>query len=161
MPNDEQLVGLPSHTVWRLAKMPPSTLNYWVQIGLVRPHLRRTEGRRVEYWWTVQDAVVVRTVRSLRGVGASLQLVRKAKVQVESWQDSFTNVRLYWDGSDIQIARDQDGLLSTLRPGQGMFQLAGLPLDVWFAEAEAEAMPVDLAAFRKRNTGPTEGSPRG
>ena len=103
----------------------------------------------MEYWWTVQDVVAVRTIRALRQVGAPLQLVRKATKLVEAWQDSFTSVRLYWDGHDIQIARDEEELLSTLQPGQQMFQLAGLPLDAWFSEAAAEAQPVDLAAFRR------------
>lgn len=130
--------------------MPPSTLNYWVQIGLVAPSLRQPQGRRVEYWWSVEDVVVVRSFRALRDAGASLQRLRRARRQLAQWGVAPSSARVLWDGRELLLATDGDALTSLLsQPGQGMFRVAVLPLGEWHAEVTALAEPVDLAAFRK------------
>lgn len=130
--------------------MPPSTLNYWVQIKLVRPSFRGPEGHRVEQWWSVEDVVIVRTIRALRQQGSSLQQVRKVRSTLESWGHSLSDTRLIWTGGDI-VAHGPNGELSSAlsEPGQQMFVLDGLPIDVWYREALAHAVPVDLPEFRR------------
>ncbi len=128
--------------------IPASTLNYWVQIGLVKPSLRGPEGRRVEYYWSVQDVVAVQAVRALRQAGASLRQVRRARTVIAAWGGSLSNTRLYWDGRDIQL-QDEDGNFSSAlnRPGQ-MVLLGVLPLGVWQDQAARQALPVSLSELR-------------
>src|SRR4051794_36308139 len=96
-------VGLGSREVCDLLGLPSSTLNYWVQTGLVRPSIRGPEGRRVEQYWSVEDIVVVRAVQRLRGHGASLQAVRKASRELQRWGSAMNNARLFWDGRQIYV----------------------------------------------------------
>jgi DNA-binding transcriptional MerR regulator len=130
--------------------MPASTLDYWVQIGLVRPTLRRSQGRRVERWWSVNDLVVVRVVRALRQAGASLQQVRRVSRQLAAAGDSLSSCRLFWDGRDVLLLEPDGEITSVLnRPGQGMLQIVQLPVSDWHREAAAVAVPVDLTVFRR------------
>jgi DNA-binding transcriptional MerR regulator len=149
VPRDE-VVGLPSHKVWALAGMPASTLNYWVQIGLVEPSLRRPEGRRVEYWWSVEDVVVVRTLRALRLAGAPLQRLRPARRQLLEWGEQLTAGTVVWNGYDVLLVGSAGHVASLVeRPGQGVLQFAVVPVAQWHQEALREAEAVDLARFRR------------
>jgi len=141
--------GLPSHKVWRMAGMPPSTLNYWVQTGLVSPSLRKKEGRRVEYWWTPKEAVVVCTIRELRQAGATLGQVRKAKRLIEQCPALSETTYLHWDGRQIGIEEDAGQVTSTTQPGQLMFRF-DLPIGRWYNDAAEEAEVVDIAELRDR-----------
>ena len=134
-----RVLGLPSSRVCKLLKMPPSTLNYWVQIGLVTPTLRAPAGRRAEQWWTIRDVVIVRAVRSLRQCGASMQQVRKAKKWIESVDGDLANIRLFWDGRDI-VVTDEDGVLQSAvrHPGQLLLHVAELPLSQWAEDATCD-----------------------
>ncbi len=146
-PKDEVL-GLRSSQVWRLLGVAPSTLNYWVQIGLVKPTLRGPQGKRVEYYWSVQDVVAVQAVRALRQAGASLKQVKRVRTIIAAHGGSLSNTRLYWDGRDIHL-QDEDGLISSAlqRPGQ-MVLLGILPLGVWQDRAARDAQPVSLSDLR-------------
>lgn len=139
--------GLPSHTVWALAKMPPSTLNYWVQTGLVVPSHRRRQGKRIEQWWSVNDAVVVRTIRALRQTGASLQLIREARAQIEERGDTLAGTWLFWDGNDIALLDDEGTIRSVRRRGQLLLFFLGAPIGDWFVQADEMAELVDLDQF--------------
>lgn len=146
-PRDEVL-GLRSRQVWELLGIPPSTLNYWVQIGLVKPSLRGPEGRRVEYYWSVRDVVAVQAIRALRQAGASLKQVRRARTAIAAWGGSLSDTRLYWDGQDIQL-QDADGNFSSALASPGQMVLLGiLPLGAWQDRASHQARPVSLSALR-------------
>lgn len=140
MTDDDQVVlGLPSRRVWELARMPPSTLDYWVRTGLVRPTIRGSQGRRIERWWSLQDVLVVRAIRALRQAGASLQVVRAARKEIERCGQNFTEVRLHWDGTDLLIT-DTDGTRSArAHPGQGVLLFMTLPLGDWHQEHATDA----------------------
>ncbi len=150
---DDPPIGLPSHRVWALAGIPPSTLNYWVQTGVVRPSLRGPEGKRVEQWWTTRDVVVVRVVRALRTAGAPMAQIRRARRQLESWGEDLASCQLYWDGRSVLVADGHDAPVSVgLQPGQRVWHFMVLPVGEWEAEAatDDEAVPVDLLQFRQR-----------
>jgi len=142
--------GLPSHRVCALARMPASTLNYWVQTRLISPSLRGQQGKRVEQWWSVNDVVVVRTVRVLRQAGASLQIVRAAKRLIEKRGESLSGTRLIWDGKDIAIADEDGGITSVALGGQLLLFVLDAPIGEWYSEAAKEAEVVDLSAFQKQ-----------
>ena len=150
-------VGLPSREVCALLKIPASTLNYWIQIGLVSPTLRGPQGHRVEQYWSVRDVVIVRAVRQLRTQGASLNQVRKAAERLREWRADMSNARLYWDGNDILIQSTDGNLFSGVhRPNQLVWLLTALPLASWQAQLERRAKPVDVAHFEQKDRGRRE-----
>ena len=149
---DEPVFGLPSRSVWKLAQIPPSTLNYWVQIGLVHPSLQPPDGHRVEQWWSIPDVITVRTVRALRTAGVPLPQIRAAKRAIQGWGLDFTSAHLVWDGTDLVMTDAVGDLLSAAKaPGQRMLQFAALPVHQWAAEALAdpEGCLLDLAELRR------------
>jgi DNA-binding transcriptional MerR regulator len=147
----QEVQGLPSRRVWELARIPPSTLNYWVQIKLIRPAYRGPEGRRVEQWWSAEDVVVVRALRALRQAGVSVPKLRRLRKTLEASGHDFGSARLVWTGSDIIVQGNDGEWWSGLDyPGQQMLQLAVLPIADWYEQARAEAQAIDLAAFRRR-----------
>lgn len=133
--------------------MPPSTLNYWTQIGLVRPSLRRPQGHRVEQYWSVSDIVAVRAVRELRQAGATLQQVRKASSYLVKHGASLTTAHLYWDGTRVLAVDETEDLISTVDPpGQLVFLLAVLPVGRWRRETQAVARRItNLEHLRQRD----------
>ncbi len=142
-------VGLPSRRVWELAGLPPSTLNYWVQIGLVKPSYRGPSGRRVEQWWSVRDVVVVRTIKAMRDAGVPLQQVRQVKKTLDRWEGSLADARLRLHGTDVEIEGPEGDLVSgASEPGQGVLYLMGVPIGRWYTEAEQAAVPVDIDDFK-------------
>lgn len=152
MPDSRDPVGLRSRQVCDLLRIPSSTLNYWVQVGVARPSIRGPQGRRVEQYWSVEDVVVVRAVQRLRRQGASLQQVRKARREIEKWGSSMSNARLYWDGREIYLQDEGGDLVSTLkRPSQRAWLLAALPLGEWHRETSTAAGPIELDEQRERS----------
>jgi DNA-binding transcriptional MerR regulator len=152
VPSTELPSGLRSSEVCRLLGLPSSTLNYWVQIGLVRPTIRGPQGRRVEQYWSVADVVVVRSVRELRRSGASLQQVRRAVKRLTNIGVGIASARLYWDGKDVIVQTDTGDFVSGLeRPGQLVWFLTALPLKKWYAEADRWSTPVELDVLKDRD----------
>ena len=155
--NGSTTVGLRSRTISEMFGIPASTLHSWVQVGLVAPSIRGPQGRRVEQYWSVQDAVVVRVVKELRRSGASLQQVKKAAAAITRYGESLSSARLYWDGRDVLLQSDDGDLVSTIvRPGQLTWFLAVLPLGKWHQQAVRKAEPIDIEAMReldRRRTG--------
>jgi DNA-binding transcriptional MerR regulator len=149
---DGDPLGLRSSAVCSLLNLPSSTLNYWVQLGLVSPSIRGPQGRRVEQYWSVEDVVVVRAIRQLRQAGASLQQVRKVAKRLTEWGSAMNNARLYWDGEDVLVETNTGELLSGLEhPGQLTWFLIALPLGTWHAQTTKRARPVDLSTIRDRD----------
>ena len=124
---------LETPAVARLANVNRSTLDYWVRTGLVRPSLRKSPGRRKTRLWSVQDAVVVRTIASLRASGAPLQRVRSAVKHLQQlWDGLQPDSHLVWDGSDIQYVTEWGAVESmVVRPGQQVLQVVALPVGHW------------------------------
>jgi len=143
-------MGLPSRLVWEVVGIAPSTLNYWVQLGLVRPTIRQPQGRRVEQWWSVEDVVVVRAIKALRAVGVSMKQVRKVRRVLLAADMTLASSRLYWDGTDVVLLDSGGNLESALqRPGQQMMVLAGLPIAEWHKQYAEEARPVDSQELQR------------
>jgi hypothetical protein len=148
---EEGPLGLRSRAVCDLLGIPSSTLNYWVQIKLVRPSLRGPEGKRVEQYWSVADVVAVRAIRALRRHGATLQQIQNARTNIVRWGAEMSDATLYWDGRDIVIQTADGEFVSALRaPGQRMWVVAALPLGTWYQEAVEAAAPVPIDTLRAR-----------
>lgn len=143
-------VGLPSSQVWDLAGVPPSTLDYWVRTGLVTPSIRKSEGKRVERWWTIEEAVAVRVIRALRLSGAPLQTVRKAVRMIREWDRSVASAGLVWDGRDLLAVTDEGRAISVgNRQGQHAMLVLDMPVNDWMQQAEEAAEVVDFEHFRE------------
>jgi DNA-binding transcriptional MerR regulator len=135
----------------------PSTLNSWSKRTettepLVEPSLLGSSGKRADRYWSVQDLVVVRTIKALRQAGCPLQQLRKAKVEIAAaWDGELSSVFLYWDGNDL-VATDPWGSLRSLvkHPGQQMLHLVAVPLDRWKREADQLADKIELEEIKKR-----------
>ena len=119
-----------------LADVRRSTLDYWVRTGLVQPSLRDMPGRRRTRIWTIEDAIVVRTVAELRHSGCPLQQIRKACKEVKALKGKLgADTTLAWDGSDILKVGAEGEVESVLRyPGQQVFRPVALPLGLWQGE---------------------------
>jgi DNA-binding transcriptional MerR regulator len=149
---EDMALGMGSRAVCDLLSLPSSTLNYWIQLGLVHPSIRAPQGRRVQQYWSVEDVVMVRAVRELRKAGASLQQVRKAVVRLADWEYSISSARLFWDGNDVKIQGPDGEVMSGLkRPGQLVWLLAALPLGRWHSQVRRDAQVIDRAEFAQRD----------
>lgn len=148
-----QLVfGLRSSQVWRFAGIPPSTLDYWARTRLIRPSYRRSEGKRIERWWSVRDAVTIRSIRFLRDRGASLPAIRRAIKTLEAMGEDLASSSVVWDGSDLVLIDGESAMSLTLHPDQ-LVHVGVIPVGLWHAEATGLTEPADLEEFaRARRT---------
>lgn len=146
-------IGLSTPAVCRLAGVAPSTLNYWIRTGLVKPSIAASRGKRFDRWWSISDVVLVRAVKALRDAGCPLQTLRKAKAQVERYEnEGLGDVVLFWDGGDVLVLEKWGTLRSAVvKPGQQVLHLVALPLQTWMKETESEAQPVSLTSLKNRS----------
>jgi DNA-binding transcriptional MerR regulator len=126
--------ALETKVVCELARLAPTTLDYWVRTGLVTPSVRAPSGRRVPRLWSVGDVVAVRAMKALREAGCPLQRVREVKALLERhWEEDLTDYVLYWDGGDI-LGIDRWGRLRSLllQPSQQLLlHVVAVPVDHW------------------------------
>lgn len=86
----------------------------------------------MEQYWTIRDVLIIRTVRHLRSVGASLDQVRRAADRLRDWDADFGNTKLFWDGTDVVVQTADGSALSAIRqPNQLVWLLTILPLGTW------------------------------
>ncbi len=107
----------------RLTGCTPSQLRYWDNVRLVQPSIQQT-GRRpgVRRLYSFRDLVILRSIRSLKDNGMSLQRIRRAWGYFRRNGMDPEDVKLVTDGVSIfSIAEDDDQLLDTLREGQLAF----------------------------------------
>jgi DNA-binding transcriptional MerR regulator len=146
-------VGLPSSKVWVLLGVPSSTLNYWVQLGLVSPSIRTPQGKRVEQWWTVEEIVIARTIKVLRTLKVPTKEIRATVERLSRESKSLANCKVLVAGSDVILLDGESVATSARRSGQ-----LTLPLAQWHRDASRSAEPIgfdvkirdrDLADSRK------------
>lgn len=133
------------------AGVAPSTLAYWVRVGLVGPSVIGSSGNRYERWWSLSDVVAVKTVKALRDSGCPLQKVRAAVKLLASLDESLSSTRLVWDGSDVFLLDSWGKVVSAIRePGQSVLQTTVLPLGHWEKESEALAEDIRVRSEKRR-----------
>jgi DNA-binding transcriptional MerR regulator len=154
----EVLTCLDTAKVCDLAKVKPSTLDYWVRTKLVVPTLRKSPGKRRTRLWTIEDAIVVRAIAELRKAGCSLQILKKARAQLDpELQGLSANSTLFWTGSDLIEVRP-DGYAQSLvkKPFQQVFLLMAMPLGGWHAETTKAVGYIRRDQLKLGNPYPTE-----
>jgi hypothetical protein len=144
MKGESVVLCLETVAVSRLAGVNRSTLDYWVRTGLVSPSVRSSPGRRRTRLWSVEDAVIVRTIAALRAAGCPLQQVRRARDVVSATWGSFgADTTLVWTGNDVvRVGPEGDVESLLVRPRQQAFRAVALPLAVWRGEADGEALEI-------------------
>lgn len=155
MTPDSAVRALTTPVLLRLVGIPASTLNYWVARGFVHPTLDAGSGRRATRYWTVEDVVVLRSIKELRSQGCSLQVVARVEGKLrEQLATGLGEAVLYYDGSDVMV--DEQGRLISLlaEVGQGVFpeavHLSAFSLHPWIEEADRHCEVVDLKEIRAR-----------
>lgn len=130
--------------ICRLAGVPKSTLDYWVRSGLVAPSVRKNPGRRVSRLWTIEDAVLARSIKVLRDAGCPVRVLKKAQAFLKAeWKPLLGTSHLFWDGSDLFRIGNWEAVESIVRnPGQQAFRMVTLPVDAWATELLAEVTPM-------------------
>lgn len=148
-------LALDTPTLLRLLRVPASTLNYWVARGFCHPTLDAGSGRRATRYWTVEDLVVLRSIKALRAAGCSLQLLAVVEERLRArFGRGLAGAVLYYDGGDVYV--EDDGVVISLisEAGQGVFaetlQIVAIRLSPWAEEAITLAKPVDIDEIRER-----------
>lgn len=86
--------ALTTAEVARLAGLSVFTLHSWVRSGRVSPSVAGPRGKLQPLWWSVTDAVEVRTVAELRRTGISGQRLRRVHDTLVDRGASFASSRL-------------------------------------------------------------------
>jgi DNA-binding transcriptional MerR regulator len=147
-------IGLDTRSVCDLAGLKISTLDYWIRTRLVEPTLRSSSGHRITRLWTVQDAVIVRTIKALRDAGCSLQAIRRAKQYLKDhWGETVAENVFVWTGSDLHVI-DKWGSARSVwkRPDQLALTAVAMPIAQWRRETERSAIDLN-ALLGQRSTG--------
>lgn len=80
-------------------------------------------------------------VRSLLDAGLSLQRIRKALSEVESWGDDLATLRIVTDGNRVWACRDDGQILDALAQGQLALFVA--------VDRLSAALDADVREFRR------------
>ena len=147
-----------------MLRVPASTLDYWIKLGICSPMPGTSRGRRYQRYWSLRDVVIVRTVKLLREAGCSLQLLRKAQRELrDSWDTDLASAVLFWNGSDLITVDDAGNLMALVEQSgqlalQEPLRFVSVPLARWLDEvtttSKDKQVPVDaraLARGRRRN----------
>jgi len=133
------------------AKIAPSTLAYWVRVGVVKPSVIGPSGHRYERWWSLSDVVAIKTVKALRDSGCPLQTVRRAVALLRSLDQDLASSRLVWDGEDVFIQDEFGSIVSAFRrPGQLVLHATVLPLADWARESDEISEEISVRIERRR-----------
>src|SRR4051794_796768 len=107
--------------VERLTGVDRRTLDFWDRSAFLSPTLQAATGKGSQRLWSFDDLVAIKIAGQLRGLGVSLQALRKVGTYLRERTPprTFANTFLVSDGTDV-YERTGDALISTLRrPGQG------------------------------------------
>lgn len=132
--------SLSTSDVLTLARIPYSTLDYWVRSGLITPSIQTSiPQQRRPRRWALDDILRVRALRELYQAGCPVRLLKIAKQRLdEDWNVALTSRHLYWNGGDVFIVDEWDQVISLIgQPGQSAIRMVALPLGPFFQEIEA------------------------
>jgi DNA-binding transcriptional MerR regulator len=142
-----RVIAVRTSRICKMYEIAPSTLQYWVRLGLVGPSVVAGSGNRFERWWSTDDVVRVRTIKTLRESGCSLQKIRAATALLRRIGTNLAASHLIWDGTELFVVDGWGEVMATIRdPGQLAFQVLVIPVAEWAGAAAEIAEPVDLRA---------------
>src|SRR5688572_21269565 len=136
------VLAVTTDIVRRHCAVAPSTLRYWVKLGLVGPSVVGPAGKRYAQYWSILDAVTAKAIKALRDVGCPMERLTVVRGLIEASLGK-DRLLLYWTGDDLAVHHDEfDALVSAVQhPGQAMLVFVALPVAEWVAAIEADAEP--------------------
>jgi len=155
MPSPGRILALDTPTLLACAKIPASTLNYWVDKGFCTPAIDVGSGRRATRYWTIRDLVVIKAIKSLREAGCSLQTIAKVEAAlVKHWDTDLSASVLYYNGSDVIVVTNEAAMSVMQERGQAMFAetmtSVTMPIAAWIAEGRDASKEVNIDEIRAR-----------
>ena len=109
-----------------LAGITPKQINHWDGKGLVKPSISPAAGRGSRRLYSYGDLLALRTVKSLRDHGVSLQKIRKCvlflRKKLPDMSRPLVLCSLITDGQTVFLIEDEETLIDTVKmQGQRAF----------------------------------------
>jgi DNA-binding transcriptional MerR regulator len=101
-------------------------LDYWDQLGLVRPSIKKSRGKGFERRYSFEDLIALRVVKKLREEGLSLQKIRSAVRRISVQSRKPLKEYLVTDGKEFQWIRKDGKIEDLLSRGQLVFTAVSL-----------------------------------
>lgn len=116
-------------TITKITSVTARQLQYWDETGLLKPSVAQAEGRGTRKLYSFVDVVQVKTAKTLRDQGVSLQKIRtciaflrKHALEIEH---PLSELRFLTDGKTIFIlTTDKKKIMDTLSAGQFVMSIA-------------------------------------
>jgi len=121
MPHDYK-----SSAARKATKLSQRRLDYWDELGIVSPSIRKAEGKGTVRLYSFEDLVKLRIVKNLRDMGLSLQRIRKALSKLSkgpAGADPLLDEVLLTDGKTVFRRLQSGQLADVLAGGQLVFSI--------------------------------------
>lgn len=121
--------GYTSRVVSAIAGVTPRQLHHWDTTGFVKPSVAEARGYGSARLYSFVDLVQLKTAKTLRDGGISLQKLRKVvaylRAQLPGIKEPFAELALLTDGETVFVLTDDpEVMVDTLRGGQLVFSIA-------------------------------------
>jgi len=135
---------------YSVAGLPYQTGNYLAKTGVVVPSIAQAAGRGTVRLYSFRDLLALRVARDLRKAHLSLQRIRKCIVVLrEQWNEDLATARLFTDGKEVYLARDeQKAIALLLQSGQVTWRAC---VDVGGAAAELRRLVAQEKPKKRAN----------
>ena len=129
---DDRQPGYPSASACRVVGITPRQVQYWDEIGLVKPSTRAAAGRGTRRRYSFLDLVRLSVVRSLLERGLTPQKIRRSLAALREASpkilDPFAELKLVTDGERLFLVTDDSRRILDVLDRQFVFSIALGPL---------------------------------
>jgi DNA-binding transcriptional MerR regulator len=129
--NDRQ-PGFPSASACRVVGITPRQVQYWDEIGLVKPSARAAAGRGTRRRYSFLDLVRLSVVRALLERGLTPQKIRRSLAALREASpkvlDPLAELKLVTDGERLFLVTDDSRRILDVLDRQFVFSIALGPL---------------------------------
>lgn len=156
LPGFEPEQGYRATNVANLLGITYRQLDNWTTSNLVRASARKAQGSGTQRLYSYDDILRLKVICRLKGLGITMQAIRKAMEAIDSLNISLGDVTVVGDQyGNIHAVDSQDHVVDLLKNGQGAFFIS---IDPIIKETDAEIVqltpeqvftipPVDLPDF--------------
>jgi DNA-binding transcriptional MerR regulator len=144
--------GFPSASACHIVRVTPRQIQYWDEIGLVKPSANAATGRGSRRRYSFLDLVRLSVVRALIERGLKPQNIRKSLAALRDEYrrvlDPLAELKLVTDGERLFLVTDDRRQILDVLERQFVFSLALAPL---VRELRGRAERISLGANRLRS----------